>query len=178
MRFVYDEFEEFYDPTRADSYRKRIKNENGEVTEIDILETAGQEEYAAVHFQHHNYYRSGEGFILVYSITDRASFLAMKDFRSQIIRSLNDPSPPLLLIGNKTDLTAFRTVSSEEGISLTENWGKFCKFREVSAKEDQGIKSIFTEISQLIESKKKSFGNPKIGPKPSKKNKKFKCQIQ
>lgn len=48
LRFVYDEFEEFYDPTRADSYRKRIKDENGKVTEIDILDTAGQEEYAAV----------------------------------------------------------------------------------------------------------------------------------
>lgn len=49
MRFVYDEFEEFYDPTRADSYRKIIKNENGKITQIDILDTAGQEEYAAVH---------------------------------------------------------------------------------------------------------------------------------
>lgn len=48
MRFVYDEFEEDYDPTRADSYRKRIKDSNGKITEIDILDTAGQEEYAAV----------------------------------------------------------------------------------------------------------------------------------
>lgn len=102
----------------------------------------------------------------------------MSDFRAQIIRSLNDPSPPLLLIGNKTDLAAFRTVSSEEGISLAESWGKFSKFREVSAKNDQGIDSIFTEISHLIENKKKYPENPKIVTKPSKKRKNFKCQIQ
>lgn len=188
LRFVYDEFEEYYDPTRADSYRKRIKDENGKLTEIDILDTAGQEEYAAVQITstlfysffkiRDNYYRSGEGFILVYSITDRASFSAMSDFRSQIIRSLNDPSPPLLLIGNKTDLDGFRTVSSDEGLSLAENWGKFCKFREVSAKNDHGINSIYTEISRLIENKKKSPNTPKIVPKDSKKKKNFKCQIQ
>jgi len=59
LRFVYDEFEEFYDPTRADSYRKLIKHENGKITEIEILDTAGQEEYAAVNTtkcQIHYYY--------------------------------------------------------------------------------------------------------------------------
>lgn len=102
----------------------------------------------------------------------------MSDFRSQIIRSLNDPSPPLLLIGNKTDLDGFRTVSSDEGLSLAENWGKFCKFREFSAKNDQGINSIYTEISRLIENKKKSPNTPKIVPKDSKKKTNVKCQIQ
>lgn len=48
LRFVYDEFEDFYDPTQADSYRKRIQNAQGQTLEIDILDTAGQEEYAAV----------------------------------------------------------------------------------------------------------------------------------
>lgn len=48
MRFVYNEFEESYDPTKADSYRKRIKTAGGRWCEIDILDTAGQEEYAAV----------------------------------------------------------------------------------------------------------------------------------
>lgn len=51
LRFVYDEFEESYDPTRADSYRKKFHNQQtGEALEIDILDTAGQEEYAAVKF--------------------------------------------------------------------------------------------------------------------------------
>jgi hypothetical protein len=75
-------------------------------------------------------------------------------------------------------LDAFRAVSSEEGISLAESWGKFCKFLEVSAKKDQGIDSIFTEISRLIENKKKSPETTKSDPKSIKKKKKFKCQLQ
>ena len=101
----------------------------------------------------------------------------MTDFRSQIIRSLNDPSPPLLLIGNKADLEDFRVVSAEEGISLAEKWGNGCKWREVSAKTDQGINSIFSEISELIENKKKSPENC-IKLKQKKKKKISKCQIQ
>ncbi len=102
----------------------------------------------------------------------------MSDFRSQIIRSINDPSPPLLLIGNKSDLEAFRTVSVEEGISLAEKWGKGCKWREVSAKTDQGIDTLFTEISQLIENKKTIQENfCKSSIRKSKKNQ-FKCQLQ
>lgn len=48
LRFVYDEFEESYDPTKADFYRRRLKDFKGNNFEIDILDTAGQEEYAAV----------------------------------------------------------------------------------------------------------------------------------
>ena len=54
LRFVYNEFEDFYDPTQADSYRKVFNINNDKLgepekfVEIDILDTAGQEEYAAV----------------------------------------------------------------------------------------------------------------------------------
>ncbi len=39
--------------------------------QIDILDTAGQEDYAAIR---DNYFRSGEGFLCVFSITDTDSF--------------------------------------------------------------------------------------------------------
>jgi GTPase KRas protein len=39
---------------------------------LDILDTAGQEEYSSVREQ---YIRTGDGFLIVYSITDRSSFL-------------------------------------------------------------------------------------------------------
>ncbi len=41
---MYDDFQEEYDPTRADSYRKLLPDGK----EVDILDTAGQEQYAAV----------------------------------------------------------------------------------------------------------------------------------
>ncbi len=62
LQFMYGDFVEEYgmssletktlltgrkDPTSADSYRKKVTFENEEV-QMDILDTAGQEEYAAV----------------------------------------------------------------------------------------------------------------------------------
>lgn len=52
---------------------------DGEEVQIDILDTAGQEDYAAIR---DNYFRSGEGFLCVFSITELESFAATVDFRS------------------------------------------------------------------------------------------------
>lgn len=51
---------------------------DGEEVQIDILDTAGQEDYAAIR---DNYFRSGEGFLLVFSITEHESFSATDEFR-------------------------------------------------------------------------------------------------
>ena len=49
LQYMYGDFVEEYDPTKADSYRKKVSLD-GEECQIDILDTAGQEEYAAVSF--------------------------------------------------------------------------------------------------------------------------------
>ena len=51
---------------------------DGEEVQIDILDTAGQEDYAAIR---DNYFRSGEGFLCVFSITEPESFQATQEFR-------------------------------------------------------------------------------------------------
>lgn len=72
---------EDYEPTKADSYRKKVVLD-GEEVQIDILDTAGQEDYAAIR---DNYFRSGEGFLLVFSITEQESFSATVEFRYCIL---------------------------------------------------------------------------------------------
>ena len=52
---------------KADSYRKKVIFD-GQEAQIDILDTAGQEDYAAIR---DNYFRSGEGFLCVFSITEK-----------------------------------------------------------------------------------------------------------
>lgn len=49
LQYMYGDFVEEYDPTKADSYRKKVQLDGMEC-QIDILDTAGQEEYAAVSF--------------------------------------------------------------------------------------------------------------------------------
>jgi Ras-related protein Ral-A len=111
LQYMYGDFTEEYDPTKADSYRKKV-NLDGEDSFIDILDTAGQEEYAAIR---DNYYRSGEGFICVFSICEQTSFKNTQDFRDQICRVLDNEKIPFILVGNKADLSHERQVTAREG---------------------------------------------------------------
>lgn len=47
------------------------------------MDTAGQEEYSAMREQ---YMRSGDGFLIVYSVTDTQSFTHVVDFYNQVLR--------------------------------------------------------------------------------------------
>ena len=76
-QFMFEEFLEEYEPTKADSFRKKTVFK-GEHIVIDILDTAGQEDYEGIR---DNYIRNGDGFLLVFSITDDYSLQKCQDFR-------------------------------------------------------------------------------------------------
>lgn len=149
LQFMYDEFVEDYEPTKADSYRKKIAIE-GQEGQIDILDTAGQEDYAAIR---DNYFRSGEGFLCVFSITERESFLATQDFRDQILRVKGADSStdnvPFILVGNKSDLTGRRQVSLKEAEELANNWR--VQYVETSAKTKHNVDAIFYGVVKQIQ---------------------------
>lgn len=77
LQILLFQFVEDYEPTKADSYRKKVVLD-GEEVQIDILDTAGQEDYAAIR---DNYFRTGEGFLCVFSIKEQESFQATQEFR-------------------------------------------------------------------------------------------------
>ena len=56
------------------------------------------------------YMRSGEGFLLVFSVTDRNSFEELLRFHKQILRVKDRDEFPMLMVGNKADLEHNRTV--------------------------------------------------------------------
>lgn len=56
------------------------------------------------------YMRTGEGFLLVYSITSRNSFEEISTFHQQILRVKDKDSFPVILIANKCDLEFERQV--------------------------------------------------------------------
>lgn len=78
-----------------------------------------------------------DGFILVYSICDRASFNNVSKLL-QSIRAIKDyaglEKVPVVIVGNKRDLHHRRTVLSEEGRLLA--LSADCQFYEVSAAEN------------------------------------------
>lgn len=74
-----------------------------------VLDTAGQEEFSAMREQ---YMRSGEGFLLVFSVTERSSFEEISKFHRQILRVKDRDEFPMLIVANKADLEMQRAVSS------------------------------------------------------------------
>lgn len=154
LRFVTDTFSSEYLPTIEDCYRKNCVVD-GKTAFLDILDTAGQEEYNALRDQ---WVREGRAFLLVYSVIHRPSFDALHIFRERILLVNEDEVVPMVLVANKIDLPELREVSTEEGKALAEKWGSI-PFVECSAlksiKCDQVFHEAVREIRTQDASKKK-----------------------
>lgn len=53
----------------------------------------------------------GDAYLIVYSITDRASFEKASELRIQLRRARQKEDIPIILVGNKSDLVRCREVS-------------------------------------------------------------------
>ncbi|CAG0913997.1 unnamed protein product [Notodromas monacha] len=171
LQYMYEEFVEDYEPTKADSYRKKVVLD-GEEVQIDILDTAGQEDYAAIR---DNYFRSGEGFLCVFSITDDDSFAATQEFRDQILRVKNEENIPFLLVGNKCDLDDRRRVPFKVAEERAAEWK--VPYVETSAKTRANVDKVFFDLMREIRSRKLDEQRPAGGTKDKRKRKKLKCTI-
>lgn len=109
IQLIQSHFVDEYDPTIEDSYRKQCVIDD-EVALLDVLDTAGQEEYSAMREQ---YMRNGEGFLLVFSITSRSTFEEISTFHQQILRVKDRDYVPMIVVGNKSDLDGEREVSQD-----------------------------------------------------------------
>lgn len=111
--------------------------------------------------------RTGEGFLLVYSITSRNSFEEISTFHQQILRVKDQDSFPVIVVANKTDLEYERQVgqngefipllvhvslipspSSSEGHDLAKHFG--CKCIETSAKQRVNVDEAFSSLVREI----------------------------
>ncbi|QRV74743.1 Ras-like protein, 24 kDa [Ceratobasidium sp. AG-Ba] len=144
IQFIQSHFVDEYDPTIEDSYRKQCVIDD-EVALLDVLDTAGQEEYGAMREQ---YMRTGEGFLLVYSITSRNSFEEISTFHQQILRVKDRDSFPMIVVANKCDLEYERQVGMNEGRDLAKHFGT--KFIETSAKQRINVDEAFSNLVREI----------------------------
>uniref|UniRef100_A0AAQ4PY64 small monomeric GTPase n=1 Tax=Gasterosteus aculeatus aculeatus TaxID=481459 RepID=A0AAQ4PY64_GASAC len=95
-----------------------------------------------------------DGFVVVYNISDRTSFIDAEDILRQIREARVDNCKgevdvPVCLLGNKRDLCHARQVSEDEGRCLAR--GSRCHFQEVSAAESyQDIAGLFTQLIRQV----------------------------
>jgi small GTP-binding protein len=143
-QFVNKVFIEKYDPTIEDSYRKHHEVD-GEPVVLEILDTAGTEQFTAMR---NLYLKNSEGFIIVFSLTEYATFLEIEDLRDQVLRVKECANPPMLLIGNKADLIEDRKVPMEEIQTIIKKWK--APYLEVSAKLNTNVVEAFETITRLV----------------------------
>ncbi|XP_027289839.1 GTPase KRas-like isoform X1 [Cricetulus griseus] len=143
IQLLQNHFVDVYDPTIEDSYRKQVVID-GETCHLDILDTAGQEEYSAMRDQ---YMRTGEGFLCVFAMNNTKSFEAIHHYREQIKRVKDSEDVPMVLVGNKCDLPS-RTIDTSQAQDLAGSYG--IPFIETSAKTRQGVDDAFYTLLREI----------------------------
>jgi len=121
--------------------------------------------------------RSGQGFLLVYSIVDYQSFMQLESFRNSIFEARDldpaapDTHPPMVLAGNKVDREVERKVPKDEGAGLAARWSM--DFFETSAKERIHVEEPFIALIRKSRSKSpggKSSSSSSSSAKKSKKS--------
>uniref|UniRef100_A0A0X3QGD8 Ras-related protein M-Ras n=1 Tax=Schistocephalus solidus TaxID=70667 RepID=A0A0X3QGD8_SCHSO len=161
-------FIEDHNPTIEDSYIQNVEID-GEWCVLDVLDTAGQDEFSAMREQ---YMRKGHGFIVVYSVTDPQSFRQVRRFHTQILRARDRDSYPVILAANKIDLVHLRVVSPEEGQALADELG--VQYIETSAKNPPiNVDLTFHNMVRII--RKHQSNAPPVSRKQ--RPKKMKCNV-
>lgn len=148
IRFTAGRYLEKYDPTIEDAYRKQV-DVDGNAVMLDILDTAGQEEFGAMREQ---YMQNGQGFILVYSITDQTSFEDISTMYDTLVATKGTSKVPVVLVGNKCDLNAERAVETSEAEKVVAEKMQGVKFLEASAKDNINVDDIFIALVREINS--------------------------
>jgi len=145
IRFVQAYFVDKYDPTIEDSYRKQC-SVDGESYILDVLDTAGQEEYRSFREQ---YMKNGDGFLCMYAINNRFSFDEANNFYKQILRVKDCDEFPCIFLANKCDLEeSQRVVSIKEGQEFAERLK--CKIFETSAKKNVNVDEAFYALVREV----------------------------
>lgn len=160
LRYTTGDFNEQYMPTIGDMYTKDVEV-FGAPRHIEIDDTAGQEAYADLKREKLG---TGDGYFLVYSITDDTTFGKLDRVREEILKAHGQPVPaagakatdpattpkiPMVLVGTKADLFSDRAVSEKERNAKARAWG--CKSFEVSAKTNTGVAELFDAlISDIV----------------------------
>lgn len=158
IQYIQGHFVEKYDATIEDVYRKPVEVDH-QAAVLTIVDTAGQDAFGTIRDQ---YLKRGQGFLLVYSIADSESFQQLKRIYAQLLRTKGDHTQmSCVVVGNKLDLAAQRSVSYDEG-KLFASHAK-SPFVEISAKNRAQVEEVFAMLVRNIREKSSGGGGGASG---------------
>ncbi|XP_017493588.1 PREDICTED: ras-related protein Rab-30-like [Rhagoletis zephyria] len=131
-----------------DQYSRSFEvNGSGSFREIKIQlwDTGGLERVASIT---NSYYKFSEAALLVFSLASLESFHSLSHHLLEILSMAENAK--IFLVGNKVDLKQQREVSDEDIDLFMEQFPKFSGFFKVSAKTNEGIVEMWSDISEKL----------------------------
>ena len=157
LRIISGVFTPTYNPTVEDYYRHDTMVDGVGPCIVEILDTAGTEQFASMKQLYMSNCRS---FALVYSVDDRASFDETLDLYQQILSMASSPGEvTVILVGNKSDLDDCREVEMSEGQHAAKTIMNNCAFIETSAKDGANVQKFFVKLVGLMSGQVRGSSN-------------------
>ncbi|ETV98459.1 hypothetical protein H310_08603 [Aphanomyces invadans] len=150
-QYVNQKFTNQYKATiGADFLTKEIMSDEKLVT-MQIWDTAGQERFQSLGVA---FYRGADACVLVYDITNPASFDKLDSWRDEFLAQAGPREPgsfPFIVLGNKVDQESDRRVSTQKAQQWckSKNTDQPITFFETSAKEATSVEDAFQTIAKI-----------------------------
>lgn len=126
------------------TYPCKVGSDN---VKLNIWDTAGQEKFRSVSKA---YFRNAVGAILVFAFNDHESFDDLDGWMNDLL-GLCAPNAVIILVGNKTDLTDTRTVSTSEAQSFADRYK--IEFFQTSALTADNVQETFIRMATKVHEK-------------------------
>jgi len=137
------------DPTvGVDFFARLIEMKDGTQIKLQLWDTAGQERFRSIT---KSYYRNSVGVLLVYDISNHASFEHIPLWMMEAQRHIEPHRPVFALVGCKLDLInagGHREVTTEEAQKFAKQHG--LHFVETSARSGANVEEAFRMVTQEV----------------------------
>lgn len=143
-RFMYDSFDNTYQATIGIDFLSKTMYLEDRTVRLQLWDTAGQERFRSLI---PSYIRDSTVAVVVYDITNTNSFHQTSKWIDDV-RTERGSDVIIMLVGNKTDLSDKRQVSTEEGERKAKELNVM--FIETSAKAGYNVKQLFRRVAAAL----------------------------
>jgi len=159
LRFADDKWTDSYISTIGVDFKIRTIELDQKTIKLQIWDTAGQERFRTISS---TYYRGAHGIIVVYDVTNKASFENVTRWLTEIDKYARE-GVNKLLVGNKSDAGEGRQVETAQGKEFAET--RDIPFLETSAKLGTFVDTAFLMMAHDIKTKMTTGGSRQTGLK-------------